>query len=117
MPMTVCLLVIGKHVPQLSFLNILLGNEPVFEPKTRIYQRLLAGDLDEATELFEGYLAGRPLVEVYDNILIPALSMAEIHWHLDELDERHHTFILQGLKEMIQIHHERQQELLAEKPL
>ena len=43
-PLTVCLLVVGKHVPQLSFLGILLGTEPVFEPKTRIYQRLLAGD-------------------------------------------------------------------------
>lgn len=45
-PLTVCLLVIGKHVPQLSFLNILLGTDPVFEPKDRIYQRLLAGDQD-----------------------------------------------------------------------
>jgi len=116
MPMTVCLLVIGKHVPQLSFLNILLGNEPVFEPKTRVYQRLLAGDLDEATELFEGYLAEQTLVEVYDNILIPALSMAEIHWHLDKVDERHHNFILQGMHEIIQIHYESQQELQAEKP-
>ena len=117
MPMTVCLLVMGKHIPQLSFLNILLGNEPVFEPKTRVYQRLLAGDLDEATELFEGYLAEQPLVEVYDNVLIPALSMAEIHWHLDEVDERHHNFILQGMKEMIQIHYERQQELRNKKLL
>jgi predicted PurR-regulated permease PerM len=41
-PLTVCLLVIGKHVPQLSFLDTLLGNEPVFEPKKRVYQRLLA---------------------------------------------------------------------------
>ena len=47
-PLTVCLLVIGKHVPQLSFLHILLGNEPVFEPKRRVYQRLLAGDQEEA---------------------------------------------------------------------
>ena len=116
MPMTVCMMVIGKHVPQLSFLNILLGNEPVFEPKTRVYQRLLAGDIDEATELFEGYLAKQPLVEVYDTVLIPALSMAEIHWHLDEVDERHHNFILQGLKEMIQNQSEHQQEIRAEKP-
>ena len=55
-PLTVCLLVVGKHVPQLSFLDILLGTEPVFEPKNRIYQRLLAGDQEEAAELFEDYL-------------------------------------------------------------
>ena len=52
-PLTVCVLVVGKHVPQLSFLDILLGNEPVFEPKKRIYQRLLAGDQEEAAELLD----------------------------------------------------------------
>ena len=54
-PLTVCLLVIGKHVPQLSFLDILLGNEPVFEPAKRVYQRLVAGDQEEAAELVEDY--------------------------------------------------------------
>ena len=52
-PLTVCLLVIGKHVPQLSFLHILLGNEPVFELKRRVYQRLLAGDQEAAGELVD----------------------------------------------------------------
>ena len=101
-PLTVCLLVIGKHVPQLSFLDILLGNEPVFEPKRRVYQRLLAGDQEEATELFEEELANRPLVEVYDTLLIPALAFAQTHWHRGELDEGRHRFILQSLQEMIQ---------------
>src|SRR6185295_6190200 len=86
-PLTVCLLVIGKHVPQLSFLDILLGNEPVFEPKKRIYQRLLAGDQEEAAELIEEYLEHQPLVEVYDTVLIPALALAETHWQLGELAE------------------------------
>lgn len=79
-PLTVCLLVIGKHVPQLSFLNILLGTDPVFEPKDRIYQRLLAGDQEEAAELIEGYLEHQLLVEVYDTVLIPALALGETHW-------------------------------------
>ena len=52
-PLTVCLLVVGKHVPQLSFLNTLLGDKPVFEPTKRIYQRLLAGDDEEAAELLD----------------------------------------------------------------
>ncbi len=101
-PLTVCLLVIGKHVPQLSFLHVLLGNEPVFEPKRRVYQRLLAGDQEEATELVEDDLENKPLVEVYDTLLIPALALAETDWHRGELDEGRHNFILQGLKEMIQ---------------
>ena len=100
-PLTVCLLVIGKHVPQLSFLDILLGNEPVFEPKRRIYQRLLAGDQEEAAELVDEDLANKPLVEVYDTLLVPALALAETDWHRGKLDEGRHEFILQSLKEMV----------------
>jgi len=112
-PLTVCVLVVGKHVPQLSFLDILLGIEPVFEPKTHIYQRLLAGDQEEAVELFENYLAHKPLIEVYDTVLIPALAMAEMHWQLGELNEGKHKFIMQGIKEMIEDRRERQQEIQA----
>ena len=116
-PLTVCLLVIGKHVPQLSFLHVLLGNEPVFEPTRRVYQRLLAGDQEEAAELVDGELETRPLVEVYDTLLIPALALAETDWHHDELDEGRHTFILQGLREMIQERSEGQQEVQAKEDL
>lgn len=112
-PLTVCLLVLGKHVPQLSFLDVLLGNEPVFEPKRRVYQRLLAGDQEEATELFDDDLEQRPLVEVYDTLLIPALALAEIDWHRGELDEGRHDFILQSLKEMIHERDDAQQEVPA----
>jgi predicted PurR-regulated permease PerM/methylmalonyl-CoA mutase cobalamin-binding subunit len=112
-PLTVCLLVIGKHVPQLSFLDILLGNEPVFEPRKRLYQRLLAGDEEEAAELVEDDLETRPLVEVYDTVLIPALALAETHWRRGELDEGRHDFILQSLKEMIHQRDEGQQEVQA----
>ncbi len=112
-PLTVCLLVIGKHVPQLSFLHILLGNEPVFEPKRRVYQRLLAGDQEEATEVIDAELENRPLVEVYDTLLIPALALAETDWHRGELDEARHKFILQSLKEMINERDEDQPETPA----
>jgi predicted PurR-regulated permease PerM len=110
-PLTVCLLVIGKHIPQLSFLDVLLGNEPVFEPKKRVYQRLLAGDQEEATELVEDDLENRPLIQVYDTVLIPALALAEIDWHRRELDEVRHKLILMSLKEMIQQCGEAQQEV------
>lgn len=100
-PLTVCLLVIGKHVPQLSFLDTLLGNEPVFEPKTRVYQRLLAGDQEEAAELLDEFLEHKTLVEVYDTVLIPALGLAETHWHRGELLEGRHRFILESVKVII----------------
>ncbi len=112
-PLTVCLLVVGKRVPQLSFLDILLGTEPVFELKNRIYQRLLAGDQEEAADLVEELLEHQPLVEVYDTVLIPALALAETHWQLGELNDGKHTFIMQSLREMIQDRAERQQELQA----
>ncbi len=116
-PLTVCVLVVGKHVPQLSFLDILLGTEPVFEPKKRIYQRLLAGDQEEAAELFEDYLKHQPLVEVYDTVLIPALALAETHWQLGDLNEVKRNFIVQSLKEMIQDRGERQQEIQAKEDM
>ena len=109
-PLTVCLLVVGKHVPQLSFLNTLLGDKPVFEPTKRVYQRLLAGDDEEAAELLDKYFEHTPLVEVYDTVLIPALVSAETHWRRGEIEETRHTFILQTLKSMIQERGERNQE-------
>jgi len=109
-PLTVCLLVVGKHVPQLSFLNTLLGDKPVFEPTKRVYQRLLAGDDEEAAELLDKYFEHAPLVEVYDTVLIPALVSAETHWRRGEIEVTRHTFILQTLKSMIQERGERKQE-------
>jgi predicted PurR-regulated permease PerM len=112
-PLTVCLMVIGKYVPQLSFLDILLGNEEVFEPKKRVYQRLLAGDQEEANELIEGYLEQMPLGEVYDTVLIPALAMAETHWQRGEINEDRHKLIFQSLQETVEELGERQQDLRA----
>ncbi len=112
-PLTVCLLVIGKHVPQLSFLDTLLGNEPVFEPKKRVYQRLLAGDQEEAAELVEGFLEHMPLIEVYDSVLVPALALAEIDWHRGDLDDGRHNFIFQSLRALIEDLGERQQAIDA----
>jgi predicted PurR-regulated permease PerM len=112
-PLTVCLLVIGKHVPQLFFLDILLGNEQVLDPQARVYQRLLAGDQEEAAELVLNDLENRPLVEIYDAVLVPALALAETHWHRGELDERRHRCILQGIRASIEELGERWQAMQA----
>jgi predicted PurR-regulated permease PerM len=112
-PLTVCLLVIGKHVPQLSFLDILLGNEPVFAVSRRVYQRLVAGDQEEAAELVEAACGDQPLVQVYDTMLISALALAEIHWRRDELAEGRHKFILNSVREILQDQGERRPEAPA----
>ncbi|TIW65397.1 MAG: AI-2E family transporter, partial [Mesorhizobium sp.] len=76
-PLTVCLVVLGRHVPQFEFLDVLFGNEPVLEPHARLYQRLLAGDPDEATDHAEEYLEDKYLFEFYDKVAIPALLLGE----------------------------------------
>ncbi|PDQ21938.1 ABC transporter permease [Mesorhizobium sanjuanii] len=76
-PLTVCLVVLGRHVPQFEFLDVLFGNEPVLEPHARLYQRLLAGDPDEATDHAEEILEEKYLVEFYDKVAIPALLLGE----------------------------------------
>jgi predicted PurR-regulated permease PerM len=76
-PLTVCLVVLGRHVPQLGFFDVLLGNEPALSPEVKFYQRLLARDPDEATELAEEYLENGSLDKLYDTIILPALGQAE----------------------------------------
>jgi predicted PurR-regulated permease PerM len=76
-PLTVCLVVLGRHVPQFEFLKVLLGNDPVLDPKERLYQRLLAGDPDEATDNAEEILEEEYLVDFYGNVAIPALLLGE----------------------------------------
>jgi predicted PurR-regulated permease PerM len=110
-PLTVCLMVLGKYVPQLSFLDILLGNEEVFEPPKRVYQRLLAGDQEESADLIDGYRKQMPLVEVYDTVLIPALAMTETHWQRGEINDERHKLIFQSLKETVAELSEREPEI------
>ncbi len=76
-PLTVCLVVLGKHVPQFQFFEVLFGSEPVLDPAARLYQRLLANDPDEATDQVEELLAEDSLVDVFGEVTIPALIMAE----------------------------------------
>ena len=63
-PLTVCLVVLGRHVPQFAFLNVLLGSEAVLTPEERLHQRLLAADADEATELAEVFLKDQSLEDL-----------------------------------------------------
>lgn len=76
-PLTVCLVVMGKYIPQLEFLSVLLSDQPVLEASERFYQRLLANDPEEAEEIVEEACKSQSLVEVCDGILLPALRFAE----------------------------------------
>ena len=100
-PLTVCVLVIGRHVPELNFLNILLGDEPVMAPHSRFYQRLLAMDYDEARLVLESCRKEKSLEELYDSVLIPALSLAEQDRHQNRLEDANEKFISQSTRELI----------------
>jgi hypothetical protein len=100
-PLTVCLVVLGRHVPRLSFLHVLLGDEPVLTTDSRFYQRLLAADHDEARQVLQKYLEGSTLLELYDSVLIPALSLAEEYRHQNRLEDATEKFICQSTRELI----------------
>jgi predicted PurR-regulated permease PerM len=94
-PLTACLAVLGKYVPQLAFLNILLGSEPVLDAEVNFYQRLLARDHDEAAELVEAFLQDHTPEQVYDEVLIPTLVLAKRDRERGALIPGDEEFILQ----------------------
>jgi predicted PurR-regulated permease PerM len=76
-PLTVCLVVLGRHVPHLQFLDILLGNQPVLSPEETLYQRLIAHDPEEATEQAEAFAREKSIEAFFDEVALPALVMAQ----------------------------------------
>jgi len=76
-PLTVCLVVLGKHIPALGFITVFMTDEPALAGDVSYYQRLLANDTAEAQDILEAHLEGHALTEVYDDIVIPALSRAK----------------------------------------
>ena len=101
-PLTVCLVVLGRYVPQLAFLYILLGDEPVLTEELRFYQRLVAKDPDEALELAQAYLQEHSLLEFYEQVVIPALALAERDRERDALDENKQSHIWSNIRELVE---------------
>lgn len=101
MPLTVCLLVLAQYVPQLRFVSVLLADRPPMTPAERVYQRMLASDANEVTTLLTKELKSRPLVEVYDEILIPALSLAEQDRHADLLSDDQASVVEQTAEDIV----------------
>ena len=101
-PLTVCLMLLGRYVPRLAFLEVLLGDEPVLSPPELFYQRLLAMDQDEARHIAETPLQEKSLEAVYSSVLIPALRLAEEDRHMDAVGERTIEFISQSTREIIE---------------
>lgn len=100
-PLTVCVVVLGRYVPQFAFLHILLGDEPALVEEAKFYQRLLAMDDQEARTVIDRYLNEHSLLELCDSVLIPALTLAEHDRHKGELDQDREEFLFLSVKEML----------------
>ena len=100
-PLTVCLIVMGLHLPQMSFLHILLGDDAVLAPEVKFYERLLAMDQGEAHKIAEQFIQKHSLSELYDTLLLPTLALAEEDRHKGSLEEARANFVFQCAKELI----------------
>lgn len=100
-PMTVVLVVVGKYVPQLRFLEVLLGDEPVLGRHVVLYQRLVARDQDEAADLVDEYLREHSVEETYQDLLLPALALARQDLDRDELDPESAHGLYRMVRELV----------------
>ena len=100
-PLTVCVVVLGRYVPQLSFLHIALGDQDVLSTEILLYQRLLAMDHVEARAVVDQFLKDRPLLELYEQVIVPALILAEQERHRGTLEQSREEFIFLCLNEIV----------------
>jgi predicted PurR-regulated permease PerM len=100
-PLTICLVVLGRHVDRLKFLNIMFGDEPPLQPSELIYQRMLARDPVEAAEQAQAFLREKPLSAFYDEVLLEGLHLAQRDAERGLLDDERTVRIRDAVAEII----------------
>ncbi len=101
-PLTVCLVVLGRHVDKLEFLDVLFGDRPALTPVENFYQRMLADDPDEAQELAEAILAQCSLSSYYDEVALKGLQLAATDARRGVLTESQLDRIRVGIAQLIE---------------
>ena len=101
-PLTVCLVVMGRHVPRLAFLSVLLSDEEPLTPAEDCYHRLLTPGEQDEIEFVESYLKTNPVTALYDSVFIPVITTAETDARQDALDADQLAQIEQSLREIIE---------------
>ena len=99
-PLTVCIAVLGKHIPAFSFLDVLLAENPPIAAGDRFYQRLLAGDEEEVCEIAETYIATHSVAALFDDLIVPTLRQIEGDVRAGSLTEQnraHHHQVTRSL--------------------
>jgi GAF domain/AI-2E family transporter len=99
-PLTVCLVVIGRQVPHLQYLDVLFGDETALPPPERFYQRLLSSNNHEARALLDGLFAAKSKEQVYDSVVIPVLTLIEESRHAEELTSSRAEEVLLAVDEL-----------------
>jgi len=101
-PLTICLVVLGRHVDRLEFLEVLLGNEPALSPSQLVYQRLLAGDPVEVIDQAEEFLKDKLLIEYYDHVLLDGIRLAGLDARRGLLEEDRAVRIKETVAEVLE---------------
>ena len=110
-PLTLCLVVLGRHVARLEFFDVLLGDRPALTPVQSFYQRMLAGDPDEVHDHAEILLKQMPLASYYDDVALEGLRLAVLDADRGVLTASHLERIklcIESLIEDLDIHEDRQ---------
>jgi hypothetical protein len=100
-PLTVCVVVMGRYIPELGYLNVLLGVEPVLSPEARFYQRLSARDQDEAAGLAEEFAKENGTLGLFDTLIIPALALIETDRHRGVLAPETERFAFDTISQIL----------------
>ena len=100
-PLTVCFVVLGKHVPGLEFVGTLMADTPALAPEYGYYQRLLARDQSEAADLIERHIKTDTPRSVYDALLLPALNYAERDRLEARLSADEETAVVDATRELL----------------
>jgi len=101
-PLTVCLVVLGRHVERLAFLDVIFGDAPPLTQIENFYQRMLAGDASEVVDQAERFLKTNSLIDYYDEVALPALLMAQVDHRRGVLDEPRQRRIKETIDEVIE---------------
>jgi predicted PurR-regulated permease PerM len=101
-PLTVCVVVLGKYVPGMDFIGVLISDQPAMESNISYYQRLLAMDQAEAAEIVEEHLKTHPQEQLFDGVLIPALNYARRDRELGRLTEDGEQFVFRATREILE---------------
>ena len=101
-PLTVCVAVMGRHIPELGFLNLLLGVEPVLSPEERFYQRLIALDHEDAQQIVEAHVMAHGIAATFDEVIMPSLTLLETDRRKGALEPARERFVYEHAQRIIE---------------